>query len=205
MGCTEKDQPVPENSMRHQLQGGGFEITLSLGDKEPNPITATEKPLDEQTKQTLEDKEGRYHLQINPKEGVLWIDTKKNGAIFYEAPFKDGYTHIESALISPKGRYIAMNLTKGAFDPWSRLIVIDTKESTYRQPLDDEVLLAPSEESPCENITIIEKRTVEDQYNECVAEAPQTVYILDFWRNSHTIELIKQFPSSTILYSVDVK
>ncbi|MBT6069162.1 hypothetical protein HOG48_05390 [Candidatus Peregrinibacteria bacterium] len=207
-GC-ETTIEEPTNSLKNQVTGSAFAITISLEGRVQNPIEAREESLTNEMKAqieaTFDTKTHRYLSIIEPKEGVMWVDYKKSKANFFTAPFEDGFTHIESAIASPTGRYIALNLTRGAHNAWSRLIIIDTKTNTYAKPLDDNTLLTPSEESFCTEIEIVKARTEANKMSECVAEAPKTVYLLDYWSDSHTIELIKQFPSSTIIYSVDVK
>lgn len=207
-GCKEEDFPVPENSPRHDIAGGAFGITLSLEGKFERDITAVKEDLSSEIEQyireNLDTENNKYFAQVE-ENTVQLIDLKRKSTKVFTIPLEDGFTHVDGALPSPTGKYLAVNITQGAHNPWSRLLMINVEREKYSQPLDDNTLLEPSAESFCEEMTLVERRTAEDQFNECVAEKPMTVYILDFWRNSHTLELIKQFPSSTILYSVDTK
>ncbi len=209
-GCAEQTYEQPENSIRHGISGGAFGITLEVGADMPNSIEYESEPLSQELREYIVKnvpgyENNRYLVQLEADTGIRWIDFKKGNTVVYYPPFDETYTHIGSILNSPDGRYIALNLTKGFMNPWSKLLIIDTKKHTFAEPLTDEVLLTPPDGAQCTEVTVVEKRTEENKHNECVSEGPLSMYMIDYWSTDHTVELIKSFPSSTIIYSLDIQ
>jgi|GEM_PF-7061932 len=208
-GCKDRAYEEPANSLRSKV-GSAFGLTIEMKNKERTPIDFQEEKLSQELEEYIRAnvpgfEENRYLIQLEDTIGVRWIDFKKKKTKVYYPPLDETYTHIGSTLNSPNGRYIALNLTQGFLSPWSKLLIIDTKENHYTIPLTDEVLLEPAEGSSCTSVEIIEIRDETNKNNECVIEAPGSAYLIDYWSTDHTVELIKNFPSGTILYSLDVE
>lgn len=201
IGCSENTYPEPDGSLRSRLNGAIFGITLEMGQNQRYPIEYKEEPLSQEVK----DYENRYLVQLESKTGIRLVDFKKGKAKIFYAPFDEKYTYIGSVLNSPDGKLIAMNLTQGFESPWSKLIIIDTANNNYGIPLTDEALLTPSPDSGCGQVTLVEIRSEENKGDPCIVEAPMSSYMIDWWSSDNKVELIKAYPSSIILYSLEVK
>lgn len=201
IGCSENTYPEPDGSLRSRLNGAVFGITLEMGQNQRYPIEYKEEPLSQEVK----DYENRYLVQLESKTGIRLVDFKKGKAKIFYAPFDEKYKYIGNVLNSPDGKLIAMNLTQGFESPWSKLIIIDTANNNYGIPLTDEALLTPSPDSGCSQVTLVEIRSEENKGDPCIVEAPMSSYMIDWWSSDSKVELIKAYPSSTILYSLEVK
>ena len=209
IGCGTTTYPEPENSLRSRLSGAAFGVGLALEDKTRTPIEFREEPLSAELKDYIIKNvpgyvKNRYLGQLEQSVEIRWIDFKKGKTKVFFAPFDEKYKYIGSVLVSPDGKFIAMNITQGFESYWSKLIIIDTENNNYAVPLTDEVLLKPAGDSPCTEMTVVEVRTAENANNQCIVEAPASTYMIDWWSTDSTVELIKRYPSGTILYSLEV-
>lgn len=210
IGCSENTYPEPDGSLRSRLNGAVFGITLEMGQNQRYPIEYKEEPLSQELKDYIiksvpNYEENRYLVQLESKTGIRLVDFKKEKTKIFYAPFDEKYKYIGSVLNSPDGKLIAMNLTQGFESPWSKLIIIDAENNNYGIPLTDEALLTPSPDSGCFEVTLVEIRSEENKGDSCTVEAPMSSYMIDWWSSDSKVELIKAYPSSIILYSLEVK
>ena len=202
-----EEYPQPATSLRSKIQGPAFGVTLGIPKDKPIALEFKEEPLSQELAKYIRDNLNapayRYLVQLEPTVGLLWIDTKSKKTKLYYPRFDETFAYVQSALVSPNGDYIAVNLTKAKDDPWSKFMIIYTDSDTAYAPLNENSLLLVKEDSTCEKIELVERRLPEHQGNECIAEGPKTPYLIDYWSRDNRVELIKQFATSTILYSVD--
>ena len=210
IGCSESAYPEPDGSLRSRINGAAFGLTLEMGQNQRYQIEYKEELLSDERKDYIVKNvpnyaENRYLVQLESKTGIRLVDFKKGKTKIFYAPFDEKYTYIGSVLNSPNGKLIAMNLTQGFESPWSKLIIIDVKNNNYGIPLTDDALLSPSPDSGCSEVTLVEVRSEGNKVNPCIVEAPMSSYMIDWWSSYNKVELIKAYPSSIILYSLEVK
>lgn len=199
--------PIPENSIRYKISGPSLGVGIEPKNKITTKLTPTSETVSNEIRDRVNtniDAKFKYVIQLEPEKGLEWIKRSNWSSKRYELSHDEKFSYLTGAVVSPNGRYIAVVSSKDKDSTWSKVSIIDTKTDELWSPLSDEFLLNPNAESGCSEMKLVEKINKEDSNANCLVEMPRSQFLIDYWSADNKVEILKQFPSNTIIYSVKV-